>query len=207
MPMKITPLRKALMLLSLAIAFNVYATNRPQESKTIDDCIEELKATFKNLNLRFKAGVTNEQIIFGLQHTLADERQSDKGKKFPVTPEYLSKVVGYYKSYAELLKQHPAEVEIMWLYINALSDLTISKQESLWLSNSERDIQQKHKYATNSYYKFDNRRDEPTEVNTDPMLLAKEKDGMNEGIGFTLSGVDKIFMKQYLASLLEVIPK
>lgn len=178
---------------------------KAEDPKTITESIAELKTIFAQLHLKFREGVTEEQIIFGLQHTLADQRQTDRGKKFPATPDYLPKVVNYYKAMSKAILDNQSDVEIIPLYINALQDLTVTQKESFYLTSTERDIQRRLKLDTRTFFEIENRDNHPTEVNTDPMLLAKDKDGMNEGLGFKMAGSDKIFMKQYLASLLEPI--
>lgn len=181
------------------------AVSKKEDPKTVSESIADIKTIFAQLHLKFREGVTDEQIIFGLQHTLADQRQTGQGRKFPITPDYLLKVVNYYKAMCNTILDNQVDVELTLLYVNTLSDLTISESESLFLSQTEIEIQKKYRLDTRSYYKFDNRGNNPSEVNTDPMLLSKDKDGMNEGLGFEIAGTDKIFLKQYLASLLEPI--
>ena len=178
---------------------------KTEDPKTIAESIAELKTIFAHLHLKFREGVTEEQIIFGLQHTLANQRQTDQGKKFPATPDYLPKVVNYYKAISKAILDNQSDVEIILLYVEVLQDQSISQDESLYLITTEKNIQRKLQLDTRSFVKLENRDNHPTEVNTDPMLLSKDKDGMNEGLGFKMAGADKIFMKQYLASLLEPI--
>lgn len=162
---------------------------------------------FNELNLQFRSNVSNDEIIFGLQHTLADQRQpeSEKGKKFDATPEYLSKVVRYYRNFANVILTNKSDKEIIWIYAKILQDLTIYEEESSFSVLSKKEIQARNKQASRGYFVAENHQDHPTEVNTDPMLLAKDKDGMNEGVGFSIDGKDLIFMKQYLVSLVEVV--
>lgn len=176
-----------------------------EDPKTIAESIAELKTIFAQLHLKFREGVTDEQIIFGLQHTLADQRQTEQGKKFPVTPEFLAGVVAYYRSGVTAILDNQSDVEIIPLYVEVLQDQSISQNESLYLVTTERNIQRKLQLDTRTFFEKENRDNHPSEVNTDPMLLAKDKDGMNEGLGFKMAATDKIFMKQYLASLLEPI--
>lgn len=183
----------------------IYRYSKTEDPKTIAESITELKTIFAQLRLKFREGVTEEQIIFGLQHTLADQRQTDQGKKFPATPEFMSGIVAYYRSGVTAILDNQSDVEITKLYVWALQDLSISEDESGYLRKTELEIQKRYNLDTRTFYKFDNRGNHPTEVNTDPMLLSKDKDGMNEGLGFKMAGTDKIFMKQYLASLLEPI--
>ena len=71
-------------LLSANLNFPVFATNQKEDPQTVDAAITELKLIFNELNLQFRSNVSNDEIIFGLQHTLADQRQleREKGKKF-----------------------------------------------------------------------------------------------------------------------------
>lgn len=182
----------------------LYEDPKTEDSKTIAESIAELKTIFAELHLKFREGVTEEQIIFGLQHTIADQRKTDQGKKFPVTPEFMSGIVAYYRSGVTAILDNQSDVEIIPLYVEVLQDQSISQDESLYLITTEKNIQRKLQLDTRSFVKLENRDNHPTEVNTDPMLLATDKDGMNEGLGFKMAGADKIFMKQYLASLLEL---
>ena len=128
-------------------------------------------------------------------------------KKFDATPEYLSKVVRYYRNFVNVILTNKSDKEIIWIYAKILQDLTIYEDESSFSVLSKKEIQVRNKQASRGYFIAENRQDHPSEVNTDPMLLAKDKDGMNEGIGFSIDGKDLIFMKQYLASLLEIKSK
>lgn len=192
----------------LALGFNLLSQSLTakitDEPKTVAESIAELKTIFAQLHLKFRENVTNDQIIFGLQHTLADQRKTDTGKKFPVTPEFMAGVIAYYRSGVTAILDNQSDIEIIPLYVEALQDQSISQDESLYLITTERNIQRKLKLDTRSFVKLENRDNHPTEVNTAPELLAKDKDGMNEGLGFKIAGTDKIFMKQYLASLLEI---
>lgn len=180
-----------------------------KEPDTVEDAIIELKKIFSEFGFNFKTSVTNDEIIFGLQHTLADQRQpdSEKGKKFNPTPEYLSKVVKYYRHFVSLIETNQSDKELIGVYIKILQDLTITREESAFTVVSEQEAQARNNQISRGYFIAENRRYHLTEVNTDPILLAKEKDGMNEGIGFNIDGKELIFMKQYLASLFEVSPK
>lgn len=185
---------------------SAFSFQKIEDPKTIDEAIAEIKVIFRELGYPFKPSVTNDEIIFGLQHTLADQRQpeSEKGKKFVPTPEYLAKVVKYYRYFANVILTNKSDKEIIGVYVKILQDLTIVAEESSFSVNTKREIQAQNKQASRGYFVAENRRHHPTEVNTDPMLLAKEKDGMNEGLGYNIDGKELIFMKQYLASLLEV---
>jgi len=195
-------------LFSVIINFVVFASNPSEEPKTIDEAIFEIKLIFKELHLQFRPNVSNEEIIFGLQHTIADQRQpeSEKGQKFPVTPEYLSKVIKYYQNFVNVILTNKSDCEVVKLYVSILSDLTITRNESKFMIDSEVEIQARNKLGTRGYFVKENRQDQPTQVNTDQLLLVKDKDGMNEGLGFTIDGKELILMKQYLASLLEPMP-
>jgi hypothetical protein len=195
-------------LLSTTFNFSVLALNQKEDPQTVDAAITQLKLIFSELHLQFRPNVSNNEIIFGLQHTLADQRQpeSEKGRKFDATPEYLSKVIRYYRNFTNVILTNKSDIEIIQIQINILQDLTIYGEESSFSVKSEKEIQSRNKQASRGYFIAENRQDHPTEVNTDPMLLAKDKDGMNEGIGFSIDGKDLIFMKQYLASLLEPMP-
>lgn len=196
-------------LLSANLTFSALAIHPKEDPQTVDAAIKEIKLIFNELNLQFRSNVSNDEIIFGLQHTLADQRQpeSEKGKKFDATPEYLSKVVRYYRNFANVILTNKSDKEIIWIYAKILQDLTIYEDESSYSVLSKKEIQARNKQVSRGYFIAENRQDHLTEVNTDPMLLAKDKDGMNEGIGFSIDGKDLIFMKQYLASLLEVVKK
>lgn len=188
----------------LFICLFLLSSYRTEDPKTVAESISELKAIFAKLGYPFKPNVSNAEIIFGLQHTIAEQRQPDsvKGKKFLPTPEYMAKIVSYYRSYVDDILTNKSDTEIIGIYVKILQDLTIMPKESSYSNNTENLIQEKNNLGTRGYFIAENREDHPTEVNTDPMLLAKEKDGMNEGIGFTIDGKELIFMKQYLASLL-----
>lgn len=62
------------------------------EPKTISDVVAEVRAAVKEIKLEFHPGTTDEEIIFGLQHTIADYRanDADKGKPFAVTEVFLT---------------------------------------------------------------------------------------------------------------------
>lgn len=193
----------------LFVCNSAFSSQKFKDPATIEEAITELKAIFNDLGYPFKPNVSNEEIIFGLQHTLADQRQpeSEKGKKFVPTPEYLAKVVNYYRNFANVISTNKSDKEMIGVMVGILQDLTINEQESSFSISSEKKIQGRNNQASRGYFIAENRRHHPTEVNTDIMLLAKEKDGMNEGIGFNIDGKELVFMKQYLASLLEVKSK
>ena len=113
-------------LLSANLNFPVFATNQKEDPQTVDAAITELKLIFSELNLQFRSNVSNDEIIFGLQHTLADQRQpeSEKGKKFDATPEYLSKVVRYYRNFTNVILTNKSdkEIDFLWCGIDYSSD-------------------------------------------------------------------------------------
>lgn len=191
------------------ISTSAFSFQKIDEPKTIEEAVTEIKVIFSELGYPFKPNVTNEEIIFGLQHTLANQRQpeSEKGKKFEPTPEYLSKIGKYYRNFANVISTNKSDNELIGVYVIILQDLTIIEKESSFSVLSEQEIQSRNNQKSRGYFIAENRRHHPTEVNTDPMLLAKEKDGMNEGLGFNIDGKELIFMKQYLASLLEIKSK
>lgn len=175
------------------------------EPLTVASAIVEIKKAFGTLHLKFRDGVTNEQIIFGLQHSIADQRKTDTGRKFPLTSEQLTKVVSYYKALCAAIADNPADVEILALNVAILEDMKVTEDESLHTIQTERAIQEKYKRATRFYFLLEPWKNHPTEVNLDSELANKDKDQCNEGFGFELAGKNLVFMKQYLASLLEPI--
>lgn len=186
---------------------NAATAAQAEEPKTISDMVGEIRNLMKEVKLQFHSGTTDEDIIYGLQHTVADQRQpdSEKGKPFPITAEYFPKIVNYYRVAVAAIKDNKSDVDILPLFVDALQDMSISGEESSRIAKSLRSIQQSNNLDSRGVFKPENRDNHPTEVNQDPRLLAKNKDGMNEGIVFKMDGKEKIFMKQYLASLLEPI--